>query len=140
VIELQMIINAAKMPQCASFARYPPPEVLGDGQIDYIVYACADKFGEEGLWENRKFLLPFWRPLMALSPPAAFAGCVAVGPASKQFGPGPTGLVWAIFGCSSGIIFAALVANYQQNRQLTPAEAASCGLLFWFAPPKNPSR
>jgi hypothetical protein len=78
---------------------------------------------------------------MALSAPTAYAGCLAFVPAAgKHFGPGPTGLVWAIFGCSSGIIFAALVANYQQNRQLTAAEAASCGLLFWFAPPKNPPR
>jgi hypothetical protein len=84
-----------------------------------------------------KILAAVLAALMALSPPAAFAGCIAIGPVGKQFGPGPTGLVWAIFGCSSGIIFAALVANYQQNRQLTPAEAASCGLLFWFAPPKS---
>jgi hypothetical protein len=86
-----------------------------------------------------KILAAILAALMALYPPAAFAGCVVAVPGAvgKQFGPGPTGLVWAIFGCSSGIIFAALVANYQQNRQLTPAEAASCGLLFWFAPPKS---
>jgi hypothetical protein len=87
-----------------------------------------------------KILAAVLAALMVLSPPAAFAGCIAIAPAGKKFGPGPTGLVWAIFGCSSGIIFAALVANYQQNRQLTPAEAASCGLLFWFTPPKNPPR
>ena len=88
-----------------------------------------------------KIIAAILAAFMALSPPAAFAGCaVAVPGAGKQFGPGPSGLVWAIFGCSSGIIFAALVANFQQNRQLTAQEAATCGLLFWFNPRRNPPR
>jgi len=74
---------------------------------------------------------------LALSPVLALAGgaCVAFVP-GKKFGTGPSGLVWAIFGCSGGIIFTALVAHVQQNRQLTWNEAATCGLLFWFTPPK----
>jgi hypothetical protein len=71
---------------------------------------------------------------MAFSSTVAFAGDVVPGP---KFGTGPTGWVWGIFGCSSGIIFAAIVANWQQNRQLTAKEAATCGLLFWFTPPKR---
>jgi hypothetical protein len=43
--------------------------------------------------------------------------------------------VWLIFGCASGIIFAAAIANARDNRQLTAAEAATCGLLFLLSPP-----
>jgi hypothetical protein len=39
--------------------------------------------------------------------------------------------VWLIFGCASGIILAAAVANARDNRQLTQREALTCGLLFW---------
>jgi len=46
--------------------------------------------------------------------------------------------VWAIFGCTGGVVVAALAANYAQRRQLTWNEAASCGLLFWFQPPRRP--
>jgi hypothetical protein len=82
-----------------------------------------------------KILAAVLAVFMALSPPAAYAGCSVVVP-GKIFGTGQTGLVWAIFGCSSGIILAAMVANFQQNRQLTAQEAWTCGLLFWFNPPK----
>ncbi len=78
---------------------------------------------------------------------AALAGSLVLsstsshaGPApslGRQFGAGTSGWLWAIFGCSSGIIVAAMVANSQQNRQLTQAEALSCGLLFWFNPPRR---
>jgi hypothetical protein len=70
---------------------------------------------------------------LAFSSSAAHAGTPVPG---FTFGTGPTGWVWAIFGCSSGIILAAMVANFQQNRQLTAQEAWTCGLLFWFNPPK----
>lgn len=48
------------------------------------------------------------------------------------FGHGGTGWVWGIFGCSAGIITAAMVANWRNNRQLTTQEAWTCGLLYWF--------
>ena len=83
-----------------------------------------------------KILAAILAVFMELSPPVAFAGCAVVVPAGKQFGAQPTGWLWAIFGCSSGIILAAMVANFQQNRQLTAQEAWTCGLLFWFNPPK----
>ncbi len=41
---------------------------------------------------------------------------------------------WLLFGCAGGIIFAAMIAN-GQGRQLTAAEAATCGLLFLANPP-----
>jgi hypothetical protein len=43
--------------------------------------------------------------------------------------------IWLIFGCAGGIILAAAIANARDNRQLTAAEAATCGLLFLFSPP-----
>jgi len=71
---------------------------------------------------------------LAFSSSVAYAGAPAPG---FKFGAGSTGWVWGIFGCSSGIILAAMVANFQQNRQLTAQEAWTCGLLFWFTPPKR---
>ena len=41
---------------------------------------------------------------------------------------------WLIFACAGGIIFAAMIAN-GRGRQLTAAEAATCGLLFLANPP-----
>jgi hypothetical protein len=88
-----------------------------------------------------KILAAVLAAFLTLYPPAAFAGCAVITPgAGKQFGAGSAGWVWAIFGCSSGIILAAMVANFQQHRQLTAQEAWTCGLLFWFTPPKNPPR
>jgi hypothetical protein len=75
---------------------------------------------------------------LALSP--AVVSASGPPPAGKMFGTGATGWVWGIFGCSGGIIFTALVANWQQNRQLTMNEAMTCGLLFWFTPPKGKPR
>jgi hypothetical protein len=43
--------------------------------------------------------------------------------------------VWLIFGCASGIILAAAIANARDNRPLTASEAATCGLLFWLNQP-----
>ena len=71
-------------------------------------------------------------PVIGAAKPAAAPG--------KQFGLGPTGVLWGIFGCTGGIIFAAMVANWQQNRPLTMNEAMTCGLLFWFNPPRPRSR
>jgi len=53
-----------------------------------------------------------------------------------HFGSGPTYVPWLIIGCAGGIILAALAANARDHRELTAPEAWSCGLLFWFSPPK----
>jgi hypothetical protein len=42
---------------------------------------------------------------------------------------------WAAFACPASIIFAGAVANFRDNRQLTYAEAWTCGLLYWFGRP-----
>jgi hypothetical protein len=73
---------------------------------------------------------------LAFSSSTAHSGLAVASPPGTVFGTGPTGWLWAIFGCSGGIILAAMVANFQQNRQLTAQEAWTCGLLFWFNPPK----
>jgi hypothetical protein len=64
----------------------------------------------------------------------ASAAIVSQGP---TFGTGNVGFVWAIFGCSSGIIFTALVKSRLQHKELTWNEAASCGALYWLTPPKK---
>jgi hypothetical protein len=84
--------------------------------------------------KKSKILVAALAASLAFSSPIAYAGTVS--PPGFTFGTGSTGWVWAIFGCSSGIILAAMVANFQQNRQLTAQEAWTCGLLFWFNPPK----
>ena len=72
---------------------------------------------------------------LAVSPAVAYAEAAGSIPGLK-FGTGPTGWVWGIFGCTGGIVFTAMAANWQQHRQLTWNEAATCGLVYWFTPPK----
>jgi hypothetical protein len=71
--------------------------------------------------------------VIAFSPVGVGAQEIGGPPAAgKVFAQGG-GWMWAIFGCSSGIVFAAIVANWRNNRQLTWNEAATCGLLYWFS-------
>ena len=42
---------------------------------------------------------------------------------------------WAAFACPASIILSGAVANFRDNRQLTYAEAWTCGLLYWFGKP-----
>lgn len=88
-----------------------------------------------------KFLTLGLAAVIAFSPIGVIAQEVGVSPApGKVFSHGATGWVWGIFGCSTGIIVAAVVANWRNKRQLTWNEAATCGLLYWFALQKaNPS-
>jgi len=74
---------------------------------------------------------------LILAPTASFAGPAPAVVAGKTFGAGSTGWVWGVFGCSGGIILAAMVANWQQKRQLTWHEAATCGIMFWLNPPRR---
>lgn len=68
--------------------------------------------------------------LLFTSANVSVGGSVVVVPSAPRSSAAPVA-VWLIFGCASGIIFAAAVANAQQNRQLTQREALTCGLLFW---------
>jgi hypothetical protein len=41
--------------------------------------------------------------------------------------------VWAGIACPASIILSGVVANFRDNRQLTTAEAWTCGLLYWWS-------
>jgi hypothetical protein len=45
---------------------------------------------------------------------------------------------WAAFACPASIILSGAVANFRDNRQLTTAEAWTCGLLYWIPMPVQP--
>ena len=72
--------------------------------------------------------------IMALSSSNSF-GSLAVPTPVVHNSSAPV-VPYVIFGCAGSIIFAAFIANFQQKRQLTANEAATCGLLFWFTPPR----
>lgn len=66
---------------------------------------------------------------MTFSATTARAGIVIPPPvvSGSSAGVGVFGLV----GCVMGIMLAAIDASRRFNRELTGAEAASCGLLYW---------
>lgn len=66
---------------------------------------------------------------IAIAPAPSNAGIIFVPPVLQPSGTGAG--VYALAGCVAGIIFAAIDASRRFNRELTPAEAASCGLLYW---------
>ena len=45
---------------------------------------------------------------------------------------------WAGFACPASIILSGIVADFRDNRQLTTAEAWTCGLLYWIPMPYQP--
>jgi hypothetical protein len=45
---------------------------------------------------------------------------------------------WVVIGCAGSIVLSALAANFWNNRQLTTAEAWTCGLLYWIPMPYPP--
>lgn len=51
-------------------------------------------------------------------------------------GGGAASAPWFIIGCASGVVLAALAANYRYGRELTAAEAWSCGALFLVSRPR----
>jgi hypothetical protein len=51
-------------------------------------------------------------------------------------GHGGSSVPWIIIGCASGVVLAALAANYRDHRELTADEAWSCGALFLFSQPR----
>jgi hypothetical protein len=81
---------------------------------------------------------------------AMLFGLLPAGTALAGANPGPlvhlgapatshviSGWFWAAFACPASIVLAGIVANFRDNRQLTEAEAWSCGVLFWFAKPRT---
>ncbi len=64
---------------------------------------------------------------MTFSPATVKAGIIALPiPANSTTVTG-----YALAGCVAGIMIAALDASRRFNRELTAAEATSCGLLYW---------
>ena len=53
---------------------------------------------------------------------------------------GTSPVPWIIMGCVGGTVLSAMIANWRDNRELTWNEAASCGILFWFAQPVRPRK
>jgi len=53
---------------------------------------------------------------------------------------GPPAWFWAAFACPASIILSGIVANFRDNRQLTTAEAWTCGLLYWIPMPVQPQK
>ncbi len=47
--------------------------------------------------------------------------------------------VWVAMACPASIILSGAVANFKDNRQLTTAEAWTCGLLYWIPMPYQPN-
>jgi ABC-type siderophore export system fused ATPase/permease subunit len=82
-----------------------------------------------------KFTAAVLAALFALSTATATAGAPVLPPITHHHHSTNATAVWIIFGCAGSIVLAALAANYQQHRQLTAAEAGTCGLGFWFTPP-----
>jgi hypothetical protein len=74
-----------------------------------------------------------------LSLDTAFAGAVEIFiPCPMPIHAGPPAWLWAAFACPASIVLSALVANFRDNRQLTTAEAWTCGLLYWIPKPAQP--
>ena len=63
--------------------------------------------------------------------------CVAPVTVKNTGHSNPT-FVWIIFGCAGSIIFTAYVKHLQQHQQLTPIEAQTCGLAYWFTARNHP--
>jgi hypothetical protein len=66
---------------------------------------------------------------------AAFALPITTTPCPPLPSHGVPAWFWAAFACPASIILSGLVANYRDNRQLTTAEAWTCGLLYWIPMP-----
>ena len=93
-------------------------------------------------------MIPSMMPARAFTPCGIPAGGVWLIPTDTAFADGviipcppipPVHVpawVWAGLACPASIILSALVANYWNNRQLTTAEAWTCGLLYWIPMPK----
>jgi len=44
---------------------------------------------------------------------------------------------WSVIGCAASVVGSAAAANWRDNRELTNAEAHSCGVLYWFTGPNQ---
>jgi hypothetical protein len=75
--------------------------------------------------------------MLLTAPAASYAGTWC--PPVSKFTPtgGSSSAPWFVIGCAGGVVLAALAANYRDQRELTAAEAWSCGTLFLVSKPKH---
>jgi hypothetical protein len=73
--------------------------------------------------------------MLLTAPAASYAGTWC----APKFTPASSSssAPWFIIGCAGGVVLAALAANYRDQRELTAAEAWSCGALFLVSKPKH---
>jgi hypothetical protein len=94
---------------------------------------------------------PSMIPLKAVKAVAATPCGVSVGwlPSDTAFAqerpiPCPVGhahtpvVPWVVIGCAGSIVLSAFVAGIRDHRELTTAEAWTCGLLYWIPMPYQP--
>jgi hypothetical protein len=86
--------------------------------------------------------LPCGVPLTGLLPiDTAFAAPAIIPcPVAPPTSGAPPAWFWAAFACPASIILSGIVANFRDNRQLTTAEAWTCGLLYWIPMPVQPQQ
>jgi hypothetical protein len=88
----------------------------------------------------RAITIPCGVPLTGLLPiDTAFAATIVPCPAPLSAAHVPAWF-WAGFACPASIILSGIVANFRDNRQLTTAEAWTCGLLYWIPMPVQPQQ
>ncbi len=83
---------------------------------------------------KNKFVVIALAAVLALAPVRASAGVPIVPPVVGPVvatGGGSGSAIYGLVGCVASIMIAAAVASREFNRELTAAEAATCGLLFW---------
>jgi len=77
-------------------------------------------------------------PIVWLPADTAFAGVVQKVPLPCPAGHHTPVLPWVVIGCAGSIVLSAFVAGFRDHRELTTAEAWTCGLLYWVPMPYQP--
>jgi hypothetical protein len=74
-------------------------------------------------------------PVSWLPMDTAFAGAIVNPPVPCPTGHHTPVTPWVVIGCAGSIVLSALVADFRDHRELTTAEAWTCGLLYWIPMP-----
>ena len=77
-------------------------------------------------------------PAVWLATDTAFAGEAIRTPPCPPAGHHTPVWPWVIIGCAGSIVLSAFVAGFRDHRELTTAEAWTCGLLYWIPMPYQP--
>jgi hypothetical protein len=111
-------------------------------KIVSTVLIAAMLFFAPSMLPARAISAPCGVPLTGLLPiDTAFAAPAIIPcPVAPPTSGAPPAWFWAAFACPASIILSGIVANFRDNRQLTTAEAWTCGLLYWIPMPVQPQR